>query len=334
MGSELGQSIVVKGIGVYSPSRVLTNDDLAELVDTSDEWIYTRTGMKERRIGEVHETTSMMGVEAAKIAMERAGVAKGDIDLVIVATMTPDMPFPATACVVQAALGLNPVTAFDLQAACSGFVYMMEVADKMMKGSSSYRNALIIGSEKLSSIMDWEDRSTCVLFGDGAGAVVLSKVDEPGYGLMDAILGADGNFVDILHQPGGGSACPATEESVKEKKHYLKMRGPEVFKNAVRSSTQSIASILEKNGLTAEDISLVVPHQANIRIIEAISSRTGIPMDRIVVNLQKYGNTSSASVPLALNEANEEGRLKKGDLILLIAFGAGLTWATTLLRWF
>lgn len=328
------QSIIIKGIGTYTPSKVLTNDDLAKIVDTSDEWISSRTGMKERRIAEANETTSSMGVKAAQIALKRAGIDKNDIDLVIVATMSPDLPFPSTACIIQAELGLKQVMSFDIQAACSGFLYVLEIASKIMKASPSYKNALIIGSEKISSILDWGDRTTCVLFGDGAGAVVLGRINEPGYGLLDSILGADGRFVDILHQPGGGCACPATFQSVQEKKHFLKMKGSEVFKNAVRSSTQSITSILKQNNLSPEDISLVIPHQANIRIIESIAAKTHIPIEKIVINLEKYGNTSAASVPLALNDAYEQGRLKKGNLILLIAFGAGLTWATTLIKWF
>lgn len=332
MSNNLDQSVIIKGIGAFKPKKVLTNDELSKIVDTSDEWITTRTGIKERRIAGEGETPSSMGVEAAEIAIERSGVPKDEIDLVIVASLSPDMPFPSTACLIQSKLGLNSVTSFDIQAACSGFVYAMEIAEKMMN-SSSYRNALIIGSEKISSILDWEDRSTCVLFGDGAGAAVLSKIDEPGYGIIDSILGADGSHADMLCQPGGGAACPASVESVQERKHFLKMNGREVFKSAVRSSTHSINTILERNNLTAEDVTLVVPHQANVRIIEAISSRTNLPMEKIIINLDKFGNTSAASIPLALNQAYEEGMLKKGDTLLFIAFGAGLTWATILLKW-
>lgn len=332
MKNHLEASIIIKGIGVYQPKKVLTNVDLAKMVDTSDEWIVTRTGIKERRIAQESETTSMMGVEAAKIALERAQIAPKDIDLLIVATLSPDMIFPATACLVQHQLGLRMIPCFDIQAACSGFLYALEVASKMML-SGDYKNALIIGSEKMSSILNWHDRSTCILFGDGAGAAVLSKIEKPGVGIIDSVLGSDGSQASILCQPGGGSTCPATIESIAEGKHFLKMNGKEVFRYAVRLMEQASLNILKKNHLLPKDIDLVIPHQANIRIINALSSRLDIPIEKFVINLSQVGNTSAASIPLALHEAGNQGKLKKGNTILLVAFGGGLTWGASLLKW-
>lgn len=333
MKNHLGASIIIKGIGTYQPKKVLSNVDLAKMVDTSDEWIVTRTGIKERRIADKDETTSMMSLEAAKIALERSQVSANEIDLLIVATLSPDMIFPATACLVQCQLGLRTIPCFDIQAACSGFLYALEIASKMML-SGDYKNALIIGSEKMSSILNWHDRSTCVLFGDGAGAVVLSKVETPGVGIIDSVLGSDGSQAQILCQPGGGSNCPATIESIAEGKHFLKMNGKEIFKYAVRLMEQASLNILEKNNLLPQDIDLVIPHQANIRIINALSSRLDIPIEKFVINLSYVGNTSAASIPLALHEAYEQGKLKKGKIILLVAFGGGLTWGASLLKWF
>lgn len=333
MQYNLGQSIIIQGIGTYQPKNVLTNHDLTTIIDTSDEWIVTRTGIKERRIADKDETTSLMALESAKIALGRSKVPVDSIDLLIVATMTPDMPFPSTSCLIQCQLGLRLIPCFDIQAACSGFLYALEVASKMML-SGNYRNALVIGSEKMSSILDWKDRSTCVLFGDGAGAAVLSKIDQSNVGIIDSILGSDGSHGNLLYQPGGGSAIPASIESVTEGKHFLKMNGKEIFKNAVRLMEQAAINILERNRLSSKDIDLIIPHQANIRIINALSSRLNIPMEKFVVNLSHFGNTSAASIPIALNDAFEQGRLKKADNILLLAFGGGLTWASTLLNWF
>lgn len=326
-------SIIIKGIGTYLPKKILTNTDLAKMVDTSDEWIITRTGIKERRIAEQFETTSMMSVKAAKIALERAQIRENEIDLLIVATLSPDMIFPATACLIQQQLGLRTIPCFDLQAACTGFLYAIEVASKMMQ-AGDYKNALVIGSEKMSSILNWEDRSTCVLFGDGAGAVVLSKIEKSHVGIIDSILASDGSQAEILCQPAGGSACPSTIESISEGKHFLKMNGKEIFKYAVRLMEQVSVKILEKNHLTAKDIDIVIPHQANIRIINALASRLNIPMEKFIINLGQVGNTSAASIPLALNEAYEQNRLEKNKNILLVAFGGGLTWGATLLKWF
>ncbi len=332
MENNLGRSVVIKGIGAYKPKRVLTNDDLAKIVDTSDEWIFTRTGIKERLIAGESETPSFMGLEASKVALERAGLEASVIDLLVVATLSPDMPFPSTSCLIQNKLGLKPIACFDVQAACSGFLFALEIASKMML-SGNYKNALVVGTEKMSGILDWKDRSTCVLFGDGAGAAVLTKVNEANVGIIDGILCADGSQAELLCQPGGGSACPASIESIKEGKHFLKMNGREIFKNAVRLMEQVSLNILEKNKLSAKDIDLVIPHQANIRIINALSTRLNIPIEKFFLNLSRFGNTSAASIPLALNDAYEQGLLKKGANILLVAFGGGLTWASTLLKW-
>lgn len=326
------QSVIIKGVGAYAPPKVVTNDDLSKLVETSDEWIRTRTGIRERRIAAENETTSDMAAKAAAEAIENAGIAPVDVDLVIVATVTPDMPFPNTACFVQAKLGLRKVPAFDVEAACSGFLYALDVAEGMLR-SGRYKNALVIGAEKLSSITNWQDRTTCVLFGDGAGAVVLSTVDEPGVGILDTMLGADGSETGILCVPGGGSASPSTVETIERSLHYIQMQGNQVFKIAVRVMCNSAMEILTKSGYTADDVSLVIPHQANNRIIEALAQRLEIGLERFKINLDRYGNTSAASIPIALAEAHRNGRLKKGDLVLMVAFGGGLTWAAALIKW-
>lgn len=325
-------SVVIKGVGSYAPQKIVTNEDLSSVVETSDEWIRTRTGIGERRIAEGEETVSFMASEAAKQALEQSGILAEDIDLLIVATMTPDMMFPSTACLVQSKLGMRKVACFDLEAACSGFVYALEVGSSMLK-AGTYRNALVIGSEKLSSIMDWNDRTTCVLFGDGAGAAVLSKTDEEDVGVLGALMGADGDSAHLLHMPAGGSAIPSTHESIDERKHFLKMNGKEIFKVAVRHMEQATLELLKSKGLTADDIDCVVPHQANMRIIDSLGERLGVPKEKFVNNLVRYGNTSAASIPIALTEAVRLGKLKKGDYLLLIAFGAGLTWGASLIKW-
>ena len=327
-----GPSVIISGMGAYVPSRILTNADLSQMVDTSDEWIQTRTGIRERRIADEDEYTSDMGTEAARKAIENAGLLPEDIDLVIVATITPDMPFPATACLIQHKLGLRKVPSFDVEAACSGFLYIIEIAGHMLR-SGNYRHALVIGAEKLSSITDWSDRSTCVLFGDGAGAVVLSRSETPDVGVLGTLMAASGAESEMLYMPGGGSACPSTLDSVNNSQHYLKMAGKEVFKNAVRVMEQSAVEILKKYNIEPESITCVIAHQANTRIIESISNRLKIPMDKIPMNLDRYGNTSAASIPIVLEEAYRDGRIKTGDYILMIAFGAGMTWASTLIKW-
>lgn len=330
--SHRSNSVVIRGTGSYAPKRVVSNDDMAEIVDTSDEWVRTRTGIRNRHFAADDEFTSHMAVHAAKQALERSKIDPNEIDLIIVATMTPDMPFPSTACLVQSALGLPKVTAFDVQAACSGFVYALSVASSMLQ-SGNFKNALIIGAEKTSGILDFEDRTTCVLFGDGAGAAVLSMDEAEGVGVLGCLSGADGSNPSLLCQPGGGSALPPSDSSLLARQHYLKMNGKEIFKLAVRVMEQASIELLEKHGLTTKDIDLVIPHQANMRIIESLAKRMEIPMEKFHNNLDEYGNTSAASVPLALNEAFEAGRIQSGNRILLVAFGAGLTWASSLIKW-
>ena len=325
------QGCAITGIGSYVPERVLTNADLEKIVDTTDEWIITRTGIKERRMAAEGEHTSTMAVKAAHRALEQAGLAAADLDLIVVATITPDMPFPATACLVQRELGATKAAAFDLEAACSGFIYAIEIGRAFIT-SGVYENILIIGAEKLSSIIDWEDRNTCVLFGDGAGAAVMQR-RKGARGVLATRLGSDGTKADILAMPGGGSRRPATVDSVNERIHFLKMEGKEVFKAAVNAMTGAAKDVLERSGVGIEDIKCIIPHQANQRIISAIGERLGAREDQVFVNLQKYGNTSAASVAVALDEALQSGKIKRGDKILIVAFGAGLTWGATVLEW-
>jgi 3-oxoacyl-[acyl-carrier-protein] synthase III len=332
MTNPAAQSVIIKGVGAYTPPRVLTNADLSKMVDTSDEWIQSRTGIRERRIADEHETTSDMAAKAAAEAMADAGVSREEIELIIVGTVTPDMPFPNTACFVQQKLGLGKIPAFDIEAACSGFIYTMEVARALML-TRGYRHALVIGAEKLSSITNWEDRTTCVLFGDGAGAAVLSLSDEPGVGILNALIGADGSAADILCVPGGGSASPSSVETIERSMHFIHMQGREVFKHAVRVMCQSALEILEAAGVSADEVALVIPHQANNRIIEALAQRLGIGRDRFKINLDRYGNTSAASIPIALAESVRNARIQSGDYVLMVAFGGGLTWAAALLKW-
>lgn len=328
----MGSSVIISGTGAFAPDQILTNDDLSKIVDTSDEWIQTRTGIRARHIAADNETTSDMATKAAEQAIANAGLSVSDIELLVIGTVTPDMAFPNTACFVQKKLGLGKIPAFDLEAACSGFIYSLEVARCQML-INGYRHALVIGAEKLSSITNWNDRTTCVLFGDGAGAVVLSLVDTPDVGVLRSLMGADGTETGILCVPGGGSASPSTVETIERSLHKIHMQGNQVFKIAVRVMCQSAADLLEKSGLQAADVDLVVPHQANNRIIEALAQRLEISLDKFVVNLDRYGNTSAASIPIALAEANEQGRLKPGMNVLMVAFGGGLTWAACLIRW-
>ena len=279
-----------------------------------------------------NETTSDMAANAAREAIRDSGLDGSDIGLVVVATVTPDMPFPNTACFVQKKLGLGKIPAFDIEAACSGFVYAMDIARGVML-VNGIKHALVIGAEKLSGITNWDDRTTCVLFGDGAGAVVLSLEEKEDVGILDIMTGADGTETDILLVPGGGSANPSTVETIERSMHKIQMQGNQVFKHAVRVMCQSAVDVLENAGLTAEDVDLVVPHQANNRIIEALAQRLNIGMDKFKINLDRYGNTSAASVPIALDEAHRNGRINPGDNILMVAFGGGLTWASALIRW-
>ncbi len=329
----LPASTVILGTGAYAPARVLTNTELALTIDTSDEWIVSRSGIRERHIAAPGEMTSDMAVHAARLALADAKLQPADIDLLVIATITPDMPMPATACSVQHKLGLSTSTAcFDLNAACSGFIYALDTACAMV-GSGRYRHALVIGVEKLSSIVDWTDRTTCVLFGDGAGAAVIGASARPAVGLIGAKLGSYGDCVDLLCIPAGGSNTPASTASLASRDHFLKMKGKEVFKYAVRGMEEAARDILEQHGIAANQINLVIPHQANLRIIESIAQYLKLPMERFFVNLDRYGNTSAASIPIALDEARRAGRINPGDLTLLVAFGAGLTYGSALIRW-
>ncbi len=326
-------SVVIAGVGSYAPLRVVTNAELSKTVDTTDEWIVSRSGIRERHIAAADEACSDLALKAAQAALTDAGVTAADIDLLIVATASPDSPLPSTACLVQHRLGVPAhATCFDIAAACSGFLYAMEIAYGQLL-TNRYKRALIIGAEKLSSITDWTDRTTCVLFGDAAGAAVLNKVETPGIGIIGSDLGADGEFADNLYIKAGGSRTPASVESVRQRDHCIRMNGREVFKSAVRVMETVAREMMEQHQLTADNISLVIPHQANIRIIEALAGNLKIPMDKFYVNLDRFGNTSSASIPLALDEARRAGRIKPGDLTLLVAFGAGLTYGATLIRW-
>ncbi len=324
--------VSIAGTGSYVPERILTNDDLAKIVDTSDEWITSRTGIKERRIAAEDEYTSDLAAKAAERALEQSGISAEDIQLIIVATITPDTPTPATACYVQAKLGSTNAVAFDISAACSGFLYAMKLA-KSLISNGTYDNAIIVGAEKLSSAINWEDRNTCVLFGDGAGAAVLHRAKESEGKILATEMGTDGRQTSILDIKGGGSACPLTAENIDQNLHALSMQGREVFKLAVTAMRKASEAVIKRAGLTAEDIKLVVPHQANLRIIDAIADRLTIPNEKVYINLDKYGNTSAAAVAIALDEAHREGRFERGDNIILVVFGAGLTWAATAIEW-
>jgi 3-oxoacyl-[acyl-carrier-protein] synthase-3 len=328
MNKKMGVKIL--GTGSYFPSKVLTNADLEKIVETSDEWISTRTGIKERRIASSKEYTSDLAYRASLKAIRAANIQLGEIDLVLVATITPDMFCPSTACFLQKKLGLNSVPAFDFSAACSGFIYGVATAKAFIE-SGLYKNVLLVGSEELSKITDWTDRNTCVLFGDGAGAMVLSASHDND-DLLSVFLGADGSYADLLLMPGGGSVNPATIETVNEKLHSIKMQGKEVFKVAISKMTFAAQKALEISGKKIEDIKLFIPHQANMRIIEAVAKRLDISMDKVFVNIHKTGNISSATTITALDEAIKIGKLNKGDLVELIAFGGGFTWGATVLR--
>ena len=327
------KSIIIKGTGAYVPEKVVTNDDIAKLVDTTDEWIFERSGIRRRHISE-NESASDMAVKSAKMALDNAGLSAKEIDLVVVTTVTPDMMFPSTACLLQAKLGIrNNIPCFDLEAACTGFIYGMEVATSMMQ-SGKYKNALVVSAGRLSTIINWEDRSTCFLFGDGSGAAVLSYSDEEGVGIIGNVLGADGANTAVLKLPAGGSLLPTSEQTVADKLHFLQMDGKEIFKNAVKIMQEKALDVLEMCDVKPEQISLLIPHQANIRIIDSVVKRLKISKDEVYVNIEEYGNTSSASIPIALHEALQGGRIKKGDYVLLVAFGAGLTWGATLIKWY
>ena len=326
-----GRTCSIIGVGSYVPEKILTNAELEKLVDTSDDWITTRTGIKERRIAAADEFTSDLATKAALRAMKMAGVTAEQIDLIIIATVTPDMPFPSTACLVQHKLGAKKAAAFDLEAACSGFIYGIEVAKQFII-SHTYDTVLVVGAEKLSSIVDWNDRNTCVLFGDGAGAAILQH--RPGTkGLLTAAMGADGEKSELLFMPGGGSRCPATQDSVATRQHFLRMEGKETFKNAVQTMCAAAREVLRRCELDISQIKCLIPHQANRRIVDAVATRVGATPEQVFVNLHKYGNTSAASAAIALAEAVAAGRIQRGDLILIVVFGSGLTWGAAIIEW-
>ncbi|MBP2019251.1 3-oxoacyl-[acyl-carrier-protein] synthase-3 [Symbiobacterium terraclitae] len=321
----------ITGIGAAVPERVLTNQELERMVETSDEWIRTRTGIRERRIAAPEEASSDYAIRAARKAMAQAGVTPDQVDLIICATVTPDMPFPATAVLVQDAIGAHGAAAFDLSAACPGWVYGVVMAQQSI-ATGLYNCALVIGVELLSKVVNWKDRSTCVLFGDAAGAAVLQPVSE-GRGILASVLGSEGSGACHLNIPAGGSRMPTSPETVARGLHYVQMNGSEVFKFAVRVMNEATVQVVEKAGFGVSDIDLLVPHQANTRIIDSAVKRLGLDPERVVVNLDRYGNTSSASIPVALAEALEEGRLQDGDRVVCVSFGAGLVWGALALRW-
>ncbi len=321
----------IVGTGSYVPEKVLTNQDLEGMVDTSDEWITTRTGIKERRITCNGEASSTLAACASQRALEMAGISPEELDLIVVGTITPDMIFPSVACLVQDKIGAKKAVAFDVFAGCTGFIYALSIADNFIK-TGSYQKVLVIGAENMSKIADYQDRRTCVLLGDGAGVAVLVR-EEGERGVISTHLHSDGSYANLLYQPGGGTAIPATHESIDNRLHYLKMDGNKLFKIAVKSLEESVLETLAFNNIKNSEIDLLIPHQANLRIIQAIAKRLDLPEEKVYVNIHKYGNTSSASIPIALDEANREGRIKEGDLLIFNAFGAGLTWGAALVRW-
>ena len=325
------RSVSIVGTGSYLPKRVLTNADLAKMMDTTDEWITTRTGIKERHIAAADQATSDLAAEAARRALRQAGLTAEDLDMIIVATVTPDMFFPSTACFVQKAIGAGRAVCFDLEAACCGFLFALETARQFV-GSGAITTAMVIAAEKLTAITDWEDRSTCVLFGDGAGAVIVRN--RPGVrGIIATAMASDGNLGHLLSFPGGGSRNPATVQTVKDRLHFLKMAGKEVFKYAVGSMLSASKEALKKANMTIDDVDCVIPHQANMRIIRAVGERLGSPIEKYYNILERTGNMSAASIPVALDEAVRAGFIKHGAIVLMMAFGGGFTWGATLLEW-
>jgi len=319
------------GIGSYVPEKVITNADLEKTIDTSDSWIVERTGIRERRVVAEGQATSDLATIAAERALADAGVSAEELDLIIVATVTPDMVFPSVACLVQNNLKAVNAAAFDLTAVCSGFMYALVTGTTFIQ-TGMYKKILIIGAEALSTITDWTDRNTAILFGDGAGAAALAEVPE-GFGVLGVHLGAEGAGGDLLKMPAGGSRLPASADTVAQRLHYTRMDGNEVFKFAVKVMGEAVKQALEMANLTSDDITYLVPHQANIRIIQSAAKRVGMPMDKVVVNVDKYGNTSAASIPIALDEAVKTGKIKKGDTIAMVGFGGGLTWAASIVKW-
>jgi len=320
----------IVGTGAYVPDRILTNADLERMVATDDAWIVERTGIRERRIAAPGQACSDLGTRASQEALAAAGIAPGDLDMILVATCTGDQPLPSTACLIQTQLGARRAAACDLSAACCGFVYALSVADAYVKTGSRY--VLVVGAEVMSAITDWTDRSTCILFGDGAGAAVVGPT-EGNRGILSTHLHSDGGLGELICVPGGGSVMPPSEKMLTEKAQYLKMKGNETYKVAIKTLEEVARETLSAHDLTVNDIDLYVPHQANIRILRAVAERLQLPMDKVFMNIDRYGNTSAASIPLALDEAVKAGRIKEGSLVMIGAFGAGLTWASALIRW-
>jgi len=325
-------SAFINGTGSYLPEKVLTNRDLEMMVDTSDEWITTRTGIKERRICPAGKCSSDLGYEASLKAIENSSINVEDIEMIICATITPDMYFPSKGCMIQKKLGLNNIPSFDISAACSGFIYGLEIARNFVE-NKKYKNILVVAAECMSRLTDYTDRNTCVLLGDGAGAAVVSYTEKENTGILGSYISSSGKYGKLLYVPAGGSLLPASFETVEKRLHFMKMEGPALFKIAVQTMTESVLAILKDFNLKKEDISLIVPHQANLRIISSVSKNLGIPLEKFFINIEKYGNMSAACVPVALDEAAREGRIKQGDLIVTVAFGAGLTWGANLIRW-
>ncbi|HHT9129437.1 MAG TPA: beta-ketoacyl-ACP synthase III [Candidatus Brocadiaceae bacterium] len=328
---QQNQMAAITGIGSYLPNKILTNYDLEKMVDTTDEWIIQRTGIRERRIVENGMVTSDLATQASLRAMEDAGVSAEDLDMIISSTITPDHLFPSTSCYIQQKLGATRASAFDILAACAGFIYALSIGQSFVN-SGAMKTVLIVGAECLSKITDYTDRTTCVLFGDGAGAAIIQK-SRTKHEILSTNLAADGAQADVLIMPGGGAKNPASLESVQQRMHYIQFKGKEVFKLAINNITNMILETIEKNGLRLKDIDLIIPHQSNLRIIEATMEKLGLPMEKAFVNIDKYGNTSSASIPIAIDEARKEGRLHKGNIVMLVAFGGGLTWGSSIIRW-
>jgi 3-oxoacyl-[acyl-carrier-protein] synthase-3 len=327
----MSRYIRIIGTGSAAPDQILTNFDLEKMVETSDEWITERTGIKERHIAPAGMAGSDYAYQAALIAMRTAGITAKDIDMIIVGTVTPDAPLPSTACILQDKLGARNAAVMDIVAACSGLIYGLAIARAMIM-IGQMKIVLVVGAELLTRITDWSDRNTCVLFGDGAGAAIVTASDEPG-GIINTYIKGDGSLAHLLQIPHGGTRVPLTAENINDPNRFIQMNGPEIFKSAVKAMGEAATKILEICNITSDDISLMIPHQANIRIIEATARRIKLPMDRVFVNIHKYGNTSAASIPIALDEAVRSGRVKKGDKIVLVAFGAGFTWGATLIEW-
>ncbi|MBA3658266.1 MAG: ketoacyl-ACP synthase III [Gemmatimonadales bacterium] len=322
----------IASVGAAVPPRAVTNAELSRTLDTSDEWIVERTGIRERHVATAAQSVAMLAAEASRDAMDRAAIRAADIDAIVLGTASPDRLLPSTACDLQALLGAHNAAAFDVSAACPGYLYALTIAEGLIASGQS-RTVLVVGAEKLSTITDWEDRSTAILFGDGAGASVVRRSTRAGRGILSTFIKSDGRLAELLYRPGGGSADPISERVVCSRNHYMKMAGREVFKAAVRTMAEACDEAIRRAGVRPDEIDLLVPHQANIRIIEATAKHAGMPLSKVMINVERYGNTSSASIPLALDQAVTDGRLRSGSLVLLVAFGAGFTWGSAVVRW-